>query len=300
MNMINKDIDYNLFQIFVEVADAGNITRASENLFITQPAVTQAINRLEEALDCKLFVRQNKGVQLTDYGKLIYDDVCQCIKLINKAVASVKKLASKEEGVLKIGCGANIAKWLINQPCKELLLKYPALKIELHDMKIDELVERLEMGEIDCFISYENIAVDKNTASFKVKSTSYCFVGGTAFKKYSKGIYDISILRDLPFVAPSGKPSNTGNYFKRLCEEFDLNLNVRISAGRFGTILEFVRENIGIAFIPEYIGNEVCDGVNLFKINIDVPLKDVDFAVYYNKHYQSALLLELLQKLKNE
>mgnify|MGYP002518695541 FL=1 len=294
-----KNIDYNLFQIFVEVANVGNITKASENLFITQPAVTQALNRLEESLNCKLFIRQSKGVQLTDYGKLIYGDICESLNLINKAVGNVQKLSGKENAVLRIGCGANIAKWLINEPCKELLSKNSTLKIELYDMKVNELMEKLEKGEIDCFISYENILQYKNIANFKVKSTSYCFVGGSAFKKFSNGIYDVAILNNLPFVAPSGKPSNTGSYFKRLCEEFGLNLNVRIEAGRFGTILEFVRDNVGIAFIPEYIANEVCDNQRLFKINIDIPLKEVDFDVYYNKHYQSKILTDLLNKLKS-
>lgn len=294
-----KDIDYNLFKIFIEVAKVGNITKASENLFITQPAVTQALNRLEEALNCKLFIRQSKGVQLTDYGKLIYDDVCQSFNIISKAVGNVRKLNNNEGAVLRIGCGANIAKWIINKPCKELLNGNKTLKIELYDMKVNELVEKLEKGEIDCFISYENIMQDKNMASFKVKSTSYCFLCGSAFKEYSKGVHSITILNNLPFVAPSGKPSNTGSYFKRLCEEFNLNLNVRIEAGRFGTMLEFVKDNIGIAFVPEYIANEVCDNETVFKININATFKEVNFDVYYNKHYQSTLLLALLNMLKN-
>ncbi|MGN1227650.1 MAG: hypothetical protein ACI4TX_03310, partial [Christensenellales bacterium] len=73
--------------------------------------------------------------------------------------------------------------------------------------------------------------------------------------------------------------------------------DVKIEAGRFGTILEFVKDNIGIAFIPEYIAKEVCDNVNLFRIDVSIPLEAVNFDIYYNKNYQSNLLKELLNKL---
>lgn len=67
--------NYNLYKTFLTVADCKNLTKASEILFISQPAITMNIKQLEETLGGKLFERKNKGVELTTFGILVYDKV---------------------------------------------------------------------------------------------------------------------------------------------------------------------------------------------------------------------------------
>ena len=68
-------INLELYKIFVLVAKEENLTRASEKLNLTQPAVTKHIKNLEEILQVKLFVRSNHGIKLTEQGKLLYDKI---------------------------------------------------------------------------------------------------------------------------------------------------------------------------------------------------------------------------------
>ena len=68
--MINVDIE--LYRIFYTVASCGNITKAAEKLYISQPAVTMSIKKLEKELEIKLFVRNKRGVTLTPEGKVLY------------------------------------------------------------------------------------------------------------------------------------------------------------------------------------------------------------------------------------
>ena len=66
------NVDFELYRIFYVVATNGNITKASQELLISQPAVTNSIKKLEDALGGQLFVRTKKGFNLTNEGKEIY------------------------------------------------------------------------------------------------------------------------------------------------------------------------------------------------------------------------------------
>ena len=68
---MGTDIDLNLYKVFYVVATVGNITKASQELYISQPAVTKSIKQLENSLGGKLFVRTKKGVKLTDEGNVL-------------------------------------------------------------------------------------------------------------------------------------------------------------------------------------------------------------------------------------
>ena len=97
----------NLFRIFCEVAKTGNITKASENLYVSQPAISNAIKELESELGGQLFVRQNKGVVLTSYGEIIFKRVLPCVdelKSIESFFLDVKLL---KNGILRIGANTS-------------------------------------------------------------------------------------------------------------------------------------------------------------------------------------------------
>ena len=76
-------IDFELYRIFVEVAKKGNITKASEKLNVSQPAITKQIKNLEEQLSMKLLERKSKGVELTIDGKKLYEKIKKPIEELN-------------------------------------------------------------------------------------------------------------------------------------------------------------------------------------------------------------------------
>ena len=62
----------NYYRVFYTVANTGNISKAADMLFISQPAISKAISKLEDGLHVKLFLRSSKGVTLTDEGQVLY------------------------------------------------------------------------------------------------------------------------------------------------------------------------------------------------------------------------------------
>ena len=123
------DINLNYFKIFYVVAKNGNITKASQELYISQPAISQTIKNLEDTLGCRLFIREKKGVALTHIGRKIYDKVEASLKSLDR----LQELIDEENGVIRgsltIGCGTNIARLLLADSIAKFVKDFPEVKV---------------------------------------------------------------------------------------------------------------------------------------------------------------------------
>ena len=104
------NIDFELYRIFYVVANHCNITKASEELNISQPAISKSIKNLEEQLGGQLFVRTKRGVVLTSEGKEFYNYIKQAIEYINNAENKFTDLINLETGNIKIGINTTLTK----------------------------------------------------------------------------------------------------------------------------------------------------------------------------------------------
>ena len=97
------NISYDAYKVFCAVASLGSITGAAEKLYISQPAVSQSIRQLEEALGCALFVREPKGVRLTEEGRLLYSHVSEGIRKIEAGERGIARMLRMDMGEIRIG-----------------------------------------------------------------------------------------------------------------------------------------------------------------------------------------------------
>ena len=91
------------YRIFYEVAKAGNISKAAKELFISQPAISKAISKLEENLDVTLFTRNSRGVQLTSEGELLFQYVENAFEALDRGENELKRIREFHIGQLTIG-----------------------------------------------------------------------------------------------------------------------------------------------------------------------------------------------------
>lgn len=88
---------------FIKVADCGSFNKASEELYISPPAVIKQINLLESSLNLRLFVRTHRGLIMTDAGKSLYHDAKYIIGYCNESVNRARNAMQKDEAVIRIG-----------------------------------------------------------------------------------------------------------------------------------------------------------------------------------------------------
>ena len=114
----------NHYKIFYEVAKCGNISKAAEKLYISQPAVSKSISKLEQSLSHTLFIRSKRGVRLTDEGATLYECLDKAFDTIDHAEKKLRQISELGMGQLRIGASTSL--------CKHILLPYLQAHIANH------------------------------------------------------------------------------------------------------------------------------------------------------------------------
>ena len=143
------NIDFELYRVFYVVANNGNITKASEELNISQPAISKSIKNLEEQLGGPLFVRTKRGVVLTEEGKEFYNYIKQAIEFINNGENKFTDLINLESGCIRIGISATLTKEFLLPYLEEFHEKYPKIDIQIITDLTSEMIPKLRNGLMD-------------------------------------------------------------------------------------------------------------------------------------------------------
>ena len=102
------DISFDYYKVFYEVARCQNITQAALNLCLTQPTVTKYIHNLEDMLQCKLFNRSQKGVTLTDEGRILFRQINRPCQQMGRAEELLKEYTNSQSGKVSIGASETL------------------------------------------------------------------------------------------------------------------------------------------------------------------------------------------------
>ena len=143
-------------EYFIAISETMNFTKAANNLFISQTALTKQIKSLEKELDTLLFNRDSKQISLTDSGKYF---LIEAKKIINQVNLSKNNFISYQQGItgnLKIGFLKNLDPNLLVKIISKLNKKYPLLTIELNSYSNHELYQQLESATIDLALTMSN------------------------------------------------------------------------------------------------------------------------------------------------
>ncbi|MEM1261404.1 MAG: LysR family transcriptional regulator [Pseudomonadota bacterium] len=138
---------------FVCVVDTGNITRAAEQQFITQPALTRSIRNMEERVGGLLLNRSSRSTTPTEAGKVLYRYAKLIINQAELAVQDVRAISNGEKGHVHVGIAALFAPSLITHLIPHLSEKFPGLNVRISEGFFEDLVSKLNDGEIDVIVS---------------------------------------------------------------------------------------------------------------------------------------------------
>lgn len=133
---------------FVEVSTSQNLSRAAERLGISQPSLTLAVQRLEQAIGTALLIRSKKGVTLTRSGNQLLSHARELLQKWETVKGQTLASTLEVQGCFSVGCHASVALYSLGKFLPDLLEKYPQLEIKLHhdlSRKITEAVTRLEI-----------------------------------------------------------------------------------------------------------------------------------------------------------
>jgi len=261
-------INSELYKTFYYVAKFKSVSKASEELFITQPAVSRSIKILEEKLDCKLFIRTSKGVFLTTEGEILFTYVEMALNFFFLGEKKLKQVKGLHEGELSIGVGDSICRHYLLPFLKKFNSDNPGITIHITNQKSFEIVNMLKSGEID--LGLVNLPLeDPQLRLTQVMEIHDCFVVGEKYKFLSEKVISLTSLAKYPLMFIE-KGSNSRIIVEKLFLDNKVRMTPSIELGNFELLTQFAEIDFGVAcIIKEFFQKEFDEG-RIF----EVPLKE--------------------------
>lgn len=196
------DVNIELYRVFYWIAKEKNITKTAEKLFVSQSAVTQSLKKLEEQLGGALFIRNKKGVELTDAGQKLYNYIETSINVLNNAENMFSQYTNSDVGTVRICGGASICNIFLADLVETLSIKYPNIKLTVEGSKTREGQEKLLKNEIDMLI-IEEIGIEKNDELeiIPIMDFEFCFFTTPEYLNKIGG-FDLEKINDYIFITP--------------------------------------------------------------------------------------------------
>lgn len=271
-------VDLELYKIFYEVAKTGNITQASYNLNISQPAVTKHIKNLEYQLGCSLFIRNRKGVLLNDNGKKLYLYVKQALSLITDGERVIKSMNDLEKGKLKIGISTTLTKKFLLKYIKEFHKLYPNIIIEISTDPTSELKEKLRDGKIDFILAKMPGYQEHDLEYEKFGKLEDIFVVNKDYPDLINKEVTIKELIEYPILLQK-QPSSSREFIEDYFKENNVTIKSIMDIASSNLLIDFVKIGYGVGVVTKQYVQEELDNKELFKINVTPKLKVRNFGM---------------------
>jgi DNA-binding transcriptional LysR family regulator len=252
-------IDAELYRVFYTVAGCGTISAAAGSLFVSQPAVTKSVKKLEDLTGCTLFVRSSKGVRLTTEGQILYEYVKNGFEHLQNGEQVLKKLKNRKEGLVKVGISTTLCRYYFIPHLEEFHRKYPGIRITIVNRTSQETLKLLEKGLIDFGI----ISIPRERSHFayrELMTIRDVFVAGRQFPEL-QGPVPVQTLSRYPLMMLE-KDNVTRSYIDAYLAENKVVLKPEIEISSLDFLVEFARIGLGVALvIRNFIEDELSRGL---------------------------------------
>ena len=294
------NINFELYRIFYVVANHSNITKASEELNISQPAISKSIKSLEEQLGGKLFIRTKKGVILTEEGKEFYKYIKHAIEYINNAENKFTDLINLECGCIKIGINTTLTKEFLLPYLEKFNTLFPKIDIQIITDLTSNLMQKLRNGLIDIVIFNINDKEYGNEIEIiKCRKITDCFVVSNKYKDLINKELSLSDLNNYPLILQA-KGSNTRCFLDKLGQDNNIIFKPHIELTSYSLVSCFAKIGLGIGYVTkDYIKNEL-DNKELYELKIKekIPSRYIGIALSKNHipNFSTKKLIEIITK----
>lgn len=296
---MNTEIDLNLYKIFYIVAITGNITKAAEKLYISQPAVTKSIKQLENSLGGALFIRTKKGVTLTEEGKVLLKYVKNILDEAKNAENKFNSLIKLEEGKIHIGASATVSKHFLMPYLEEFHRLYPNIDIEITNELTTNLVKGLRNGYIDFLVT--NLPM-KEYMDLDIKVCAKLHDSFACSNKYlqdEKTVYKLEELLNHKIITQK-EPSNTRAFLNQYMQNNSIEFHPDIEIVSYNLVVEFIKAGFGIGYVTKEFVKQEITNKDIYEIKVEpkIPTRDLGIITLKNNNlnYAATKFIELIMK----
>ncbi|XEC94287.1 LysR family transcriptional regulator [Paenibacillus tarimensis] len=259
-----------LYRVFYFTAKAGSLSKAAEELYITQPAVTHSIKQLEARLGGQLFFRTSRGVNLTNEGEVLFKYIEQAYNLISAGERTIAGMHQLLQGEIKIGAGDTLCKHYLLPHLETFHRNFPDIKFQVTNRTTPETVNLLKQGKIDFGIVNLPIQDRSITVRESIRIED-CFIAGEKFKHLSEQPVSVEALAEYPILLLE-KGTSTRAYIDAFAGRSGIAITPEIELGSIDLLVEFARTGLGVAcVIKNFIAKELAQSL-VYEIQLSDPI----------------------------
>lgn len=245
-------IESSQLQVLIALSHNENISKAAEELNVTQSAVSQALKNLEAKVGFPIVSRQGKSVTLTENGQRLAKVAKQYIKRIDETIEQIHLENSEIKGKLHVGSLYGLGKTWLSSRMLHFLAAHPQLEVRLTMDFPEAIIKKFEQDEIDCMIMPDYLVpafADKK--DLHTEHTTLVFPNSAKFPINAQT--DLKEILSYPVIFYD---QNDPTFYRWCREKYGVvprNIKPRLVVNSFGQMLQAVKEEIGIAVVPTHV-----------------------------------------------
>lgn len=293
---MNQNLNY--YKAFYMVAKYKNISKAADALFISQPAISKSLSRLEENLGCTLFSRTSRGVSLTADGEILYERIREAFAAIEAGEEELRHRTELGIGQLRIGVSTTLCKYILLPYLQNFIRQHPHIRITIECQSTLHTVELLESGQID--IGLIGVPKHHGTLTFlplkKIQDTfvaTQSYLDNLSIREHTDS--DLFLSATLMLL---DEENITRQYINDYFYRNQIKTNQILEVSSMDLLIEFAKIGIGAAcVIREFVEQELKEST-LIEIPMAEPIesRSIGFA-YSNSHKLSKSVLTFLNSV---
>ena len=285
------------YKIFYEVAKAGNISKAAKELYISQPAISKAISKLEDSLGLSLFTRSSRGVQLTSEGEILFEHTREAFDALDRGEQELKRIQEFDIGHLRIGVSNTLCKYILLPYLKTFIDQYPHMKVTIESQATAQTLARLEQQKIDLGLVAEP-SVRRDLAFIPVMDIQDTFV---TTPNYLENLYLREGQDTSLFETGNIMLLDTSNMTRHHVDEYMAENNIFphqiLEVTTMDLLIEFAKIGLGIACVIKELVQKELDSGMLVEIPLDIPIHRRTIGFAYHPANQAMALKTVLEFL---
>lgn len=279
------------YWIFYTVANTQNISKAAGKLYISQPAVSKTIKKLEETLGCRLFSRSSRGVQLTEEGSIVYESVRDAFETLATGEEKLKQFRELGVGHLRIGVSTTLCKYVLLPYLRTFIHQHPHIRISISCQPTNETLQMLEANQID--IGLIGGPADMKQMHFDfVEEIEDIFV---STEEYIHNLRLRGVVPDKIFENSTLMLLDQKNLSRQYIDQYfmlhRINVSDIIEVSNMDLLIDFAKIGVGVAcVIKRFVKKELSDGT-LIELSLasPVPTREIGFVFQDHRTHSQAI-----------
>lgn len=269
------NISYDYYKVFYYVAKYKSFTGAAQALMNNQPNITRMMKKLEQELDCTLFIRQRHGIALTPEGEKLYQHISVAIEQIQLGEQEIARDKSLQGGIVTIAASEIALHCILLPILKDFRKAYPGIRIRILNHSTPEAIDALKKGMADFAMVTEPFTLPEDLSSHIIRNIEEVPVCSTAFSLSTGISLTDEQIRQYPLIGLDEKTSSF-SFYSEVFQKMGLSFAPEIQAATADQILPMIKSDLGIGFIPiDFLKKESMENLIILKMEPPVPERNI-------------------------